>query len=283
MNWSGLPQCYEFDTGEIIGGIQPYMNYHGVCGLMHRDYKVEPVRHYKAFLNAEYYLRPGSGMKMYPRIMSQAKEITHELVDDSVILRFPAEPDFGLEMDLAYRASGDAVDCDMVIRPSIEIPRFEIFFASYVVEAFDETWVPLVGADGSESWVKLNNRVELNRTFGVARDSDAIEMKGDGRYGDLSKNLHRDIEDRFYSKPILVARNSTNGFSIIFLLDPKVTTYLTGQYHGWDTAHDWCFGDDLVPEKQLIARTRMVYRCLPDSTTLCEEVDRLWEGFLGGE
>ena len=283
MKWSGLPQCYEFDTGEITGGIQPYMNYHGVCGLMHREYKVEPIRHYKAFLNAEYYLRPGFGMKMYPRIMSLAKEITHELVDDTVTLRFPAEPDFGLEMDLAYRAAGDAVDCDMVIRPSVEIPRFEIFFASYVVEAFDETWVPLAEADGSESWVKLNNRVELNRTFGVARDADAIEMKGDGRYGDLSRNLHRDIEDRFYSKPILVARNSANGFSIIFLLDPDVTTYLTGQYHGWDTAHDWCFGDDLVPGKRLAARTRMVYRCLPDANAIGEEIDGLWNRFLGGE
>ena len=279
MNWGGLQQCYEFDTGEIMGGIQPFMNYHGVCGLMHRDYKIEPIRHYKAFLNAEYYLRPDSGMVMYPRQMSLARKITHELSDDTVTLRFPSEPDFGLEMELAYRAEGDAVDCDMVIRPSKEIPRFEIFFASYIVEAFDETWAPLANADGSESWERLNNRVEVNRTFGIARDADAIEMRGDGRYGDPSKGLHRDVEDRFYSKPILVARNSDNGFSLIFLLDPGVTTYLTGQYHEWDTAHDWCFGEDLVPGNELVARTRMVYRCLPDPSILGEQVNSLWEAF----
>tara|TARA_B100001123_G_scaffold446722_1_gene602003 strand:+ start:6175 stop:7023 length:849 start_codon:yes stop_codon:yes gene_type:complete len=279
MNWSGLPQCYEFDTGEIMGGIQPYMNYHGVCGLMHRDYKVEPIRHYKAFLNAEYYLRPGSGMVMYPRQMSLAGKISHDNTDDTVNLRFPSEPDFGLEMDLSYRAQGDAVDCDMVIRPSKEIPKFEIFFASYIVEAFDETWVPLKNEDGSESWELLDNRVEVNRTFGIARDVDAIEMRGDGRYGDPARGLHRDVEDRFYSKPILVARNSTNGFSLIFLLDPISTTYLTGQFHKWDTAHDWCFGDDLVPGKDLVARTRMVYRCLLEPGILGEQVNSLWDAF----
>ena len=76
--WSGLSQCYEFDTGEIMGGIQPFTNYHGICGLMHRDYRVGVVRYNKAFLNAEYYLRPGSGMVMYPRRLSLAREVAHE-------------------------------------------------------------------------------------------------------------------------------------------------------------------------------------------------------------
>lgn len=152
LAWSNLPQCYEFDTGETMGGIQPCMNYHGVCGLMHRDWMVETVRHYKAFLNAEYYLRPGSGMVMYPRQISLARETAHALRDDAVAIRFPAEPAFGLEMDLVYRPHGDAVDMRMQIRPSKDIPAFEIFFASYVVEAFDETWVPLRNGDGSDQY-----------------------------------------------------------------------------------------------------------------------------------
>ncbi len=168
--WSGLSQCYEFDTGEIMGGIQPFSNYHGICGLMHRGYRAGVVRHSKALLNAEYYLRPGSGMVMYPRRLTLGRKVAHELNQNGVAVHFPAEPDFGLEMDLFYRPHGDAVDLKMTIRPSADIQRFEIFFASYIAEVFDETWVPIVNAEGRRTWTRLNNRAVINRTFGVARN-----------------------------------------------------------------------------------------------------------------
>ncbi len=279
--WSGLSQCYEFDTGEIMGGIQPYMNYHGICGLMHRDYKVGVVRHYKALLNAEYYLRPGSGMVMYPRRLSLARKVVHELTQDEVAVHFPAEPEFGLEMDLVYWPHGDAVDLKMTIRPSVDIPRFEIFFASYIAEGFDETWVPLANADGSWTWTRLNNRAEINRTFGVVRDDLSRELLQDGRFGDPEKGLHRDLANRNFGLPILAARNSANGFTLAFLCDPVITTYLTGQYHGWDTAHDWCYGRDLAAGVEMVAHTRMVYRCFPDSRAMGKGIDELWTAFAG--
>ncbi len=279
--WSDLPQCYEFDTGDIMGGIQPYMNYHGICGLMHRDYKVGVVRHYKAFLNAEYYLRPGSGMVMYPRRLSQARRVAHGLSQDGVAIHFPAEPDFGLEMDLFYRPHGDSVDLKTTIRPSVDIQRFEIFFASYIAEVFNETWAPLANSDGSRAWTRLDNRVEINRTFGVVRDELSREMLQDGRFGDPTGGLHRDLEDRDFSLPILAARNSSNGFTLVFLCDPVLTTYLTGQYHGWDTAHDWCYGRDLAAGAEMVAHTRMVYRCFPDVREMGKGIDELWTAFAG--
>ncbi|MDE2999234.1 MAG: hypothetical protein OXU79_09185 [Gemmatimonadota bacterium] len=277
--WSGLSQCYEFDTGEIMGGIQPFTNYHGICGLMHRDYMAGAVRHNKAFLNAEYYLRPGSGMVMYPRRLSLSREVAHDLTLDGVAIRFPAEPDFGLEMDLHYRPLGDAVDLKTTIRPSVDIRRFEVFFASYIAGVFDETWVPIANVEGARAWTRLDNREVINRTFGVAGNDLSRAMIQDGRYGERDRGLHRDLEERDFSLPILAARDSSSGFTLVFLCDPVHTTYLTGQYHGWDTAHDWCYGGDLTAGKEMVTRTRMVYRCFPDARALGTGIDELWAAF----
>ena len=279
--WSGLSQCYEFDTGEIMGGIQPFSNYHGICGLMHRGYRAGVVRHSKALLNAEYYLKPGSGMVMYPRRLTLGRKVAHELNQDGVAVHFPAEPDFRLEMDLVYRPHGDAVDLKMTIRPSADIQRFEIFFASYIAEVFDETWVPIVNAEGGRTWTRLNNRAVINRTFGVARNDLSREMIQDGRYGEPDRALHRDLEESDLSLPILAARNSSNGFTLVFLCDPAHTTYLTGQYHGWDTAHDWCYGADLTAGAEMETHTRMVYRCFPDARVLGRGIVELWTAFAG--
>ena len=203
------------------------------------------------------------------------------MVDDTVAIHFPSEPDFGLEMDLVYRPHGDAVDMKMVIRPSMNIEKFEIFFASYIVEAFDETWVSLTNEDGSEQLMKLNNRAVLNRTFGAVRDEAARANIRDGRYGEkLGEGIHKDIEHRPFGKPVLVARNSQNGFSLVFLCDPRATTYLTGQYHGWDTAHDWCYGQDLVAGQEMVADTRLVYRQFADPGMMDDGISDLWRSFV---
>ncbi len=93
--------------------------------------------------------------------------------------------------------------------------------------------------------------------------------------------MHRDLEESDFSLPILAARNSSNGFTLVFLCDPAHTTYLTGQYHGWDTAHDWCYGADLAAGAEMVTHTRMVYRCFPDARVLGRGIAELWTAFAG--
>ena len=173
------------------------------------------------------------------------------------------------------------MDLKTTIRPSVDIRHFENFFASYIAEVFDETWVPIVNAQGARTWTRLNNRVVLNRTFGIVRDGLSREMIRDGRYGEPDRGLHRDLEERDFSMPILAARNSSNGFTLVFLCDPVHTTYLTGQYHGWDTAHDWCFGGDLTAGAEMVTQTRMVYRCFSDARAMGKGIESLWTAFAG--
>ena len=127
LHWSGATECYEFDTGELFGAIQPYSWYHGVAGLVHRQNKVDVVRPRNALLNAEYYLRPGSGPLMKPRELSSAKKTTHRLVDGTVILQFPPEPDYAFQMQLEYWPHGDSIDMQMTVAPSERHTGFRDF------------------------------------------------------------------------------------------------------------------------------------------------------------
>jgi hypothetical protein len=278
--WSRATQSYEFDTGSLFGCIDPHSWYHGVAGLVQCEDQVDVVRPRKAFLNAEYYRKPGMERRMLPRMLSIDKKTTHELSQGRVFVRFPEEPLYGFAMELAYRPHADAVDMQVTIRPSKDVPQFEIFFASYVCESFSETWTPLKSQEGEQRWKRLDNRNVINECFGVLREvADGTADGEGGSSGERTGGPPRTIEKQPFSKPILVARNPSNGLAIVFLCDPHATTSLAGQYHGWDTAHDWWFGADLAAGQPMRASARMIYRRFEDPSSMFEEVDREWSDF----
>jgi len=274
IRWSEATESYEFDTGELFGRITPYGDYHGLAGLQHRSDPVNLVRPGNSFLNAEYYIRSGMDRQFLPRQISRSKRTTHELLDDSVVLHFPPEPDYALALDLAYTIQGDTIDLAMTIRPTKDVPDFEIFFASYVCESLDETWVPLVGPDGAREWKKLNNRREVGSLFGVMRDAAQL-----GLLPAELPDASIEVENQPFSEPILVARDSRRGLALVFLCDPHVTKYLVGQHHGWDTAHDWSFGTALRAGKAFRAVARLVCRPFPDVSRMQDEIATLWDAF----
>ena len=279
LSWSEATQCYEFDTGQLFGCIEPHTWYHGIAGLVHREHQLDIVRPRKALLNAEYYLRTATARQMLPRQLSRDKKTVHEIRNGRVLVHFPQEPTCQFTMDLEYEPRQDHVDLRMTISPSRDIPRFEVFFASYVAESLGETWVPLQSEDGVQRWKKLDNRQVTNEVFQVVRDARARTLVGDGRWGPGSPNVIK-LEARPFSKPILVARNPRTALAVVFLLDPRMTTLLAGQYHGWDTAHDWCFGSDLVAGQKMRAMARMIYRRFEDVPSMFAAIEAEWSTFV---
>jgi hypothetical protein len=281
LRWSPATQSYEFDTGTLFGCIAPYGWYHGIAGLMHRNEYVNVVRPRNALVNAEYYLQPGSGTRMYPRQISADKKTTHTREGNSVIIQFPREPDYEINMQLTYTPRGDAIDMSMKILSAKDVQKFEIFFASYVVEVFSQTWVPLRGANDTRKWIRLLNREVVNDCFGAVRDQNKREILGDGRWGAvLTKSLQSNLQEKPFSEPILIARNPGSGFSLVFLCDPDATTFVGGQYHGWDTAHDWCFGTNLKADQPFVCSCRFIYRHFADSAQMMQQVDAEWSRFV---
>jgi len=274
IRWNKTTDSYEFDTGQILGTIGPFGWYHGVTGMMHRSGPINLVRPENSFLNVEYYIRPGAGRKMLPRKISGDRRTTHKLLYDSAALHFPPEEEYALSLDLRYSIQDDAVDMVLTVTPGIDVPVFETFFASYVCEALRETWVPLGSNDGLREWVKLCNRGRLNAVFSIMRDASLFGLLP-AEYPDLPV----DVQDRPFSEPILIARDSTSGLALIFLCDPHLTKYLSGQYHGWDTAHDWSFGVALEAGQEIKAHSRLICRPFSSAEQMCESVIELWHEF----
>lgn len=273
-NWNDATACYEFDTGVLFGCIRPFGHYHGIGGLMHRKLRLDLVRPEKAFLNAEYYIRPASGRQMLPRNLSHDRKTTHETRDHAVTLHFPPEPEFGLHLELSYLPHADIIDMRIRIRPTKDVDRLEIFFASYVCAALSETWVPLRNPKAKRAWVMLDNRRRLNGIFGIMSDRSLRDLLP-RQY----PNHPVKVEKRVFSEPILVAKEPAQGLAIIFLCDPQTTKYLAGQYHGWDTAHDWSLTADLAKGREVEAWVRMICRSYVDAQTMFEEIPSLWVEF----
>lgn len=275
--WIELTDTYMCDTDQLSGGIKPFGHYHGVCGLVHRHRPFNLVKPAGAFLNAEYYIRPGSAAKMVPRALSRQQLTTHEQIDDDVVVRFPPEPEYGLSLALTYSVRDEAIDMRMTIDPTADVPGFQIFFASYVCEALDETWVPLRNPDGTRDWSKIHHLGNLGDTFGVLRDSAARKRLLD-KYPDLDSSI--EVQTRPFDRPILVARDSTDGLALVIMCQPDITPYVMGQYHVWDTAHDWAFAVDLRAGERVGARARMVCCPLPDVAGMSGMIDDRWGTFV---
>ena len=274
--WIELIETYTFDTGRLHGGIKPWGHYHGVCGLVSRHRPFNLVKPAGAFLNAEYYIRPGTAAKMVPRALARQKLTTHEQIGDDVVVRFPPGPEYGLSLALRYSIGDDAIDMRITIDPTADIPGFQIFFASYVCEALDETWVPLRRSDGTREWATLARMNDRGATFGALRD-DSARKHLLNKYPDLDSSI--EVQSRPFDRPILVARDSKDGMALVIMCQPDITPYVMGQHHGWDTAHDWAFAFDLHAWERIEAGARMVCCPLPDVDVMSGVIDDLWDTF----
>jgi len=114
----------------------------------------------------------------------------------------------------------------------------------------------------------------------VLRRGERVEQSGDRSGKGQAGGPRRRIEKQPFSKPILIARDPSNGLAIVFLCDPRATTSLAGQYHGWDTAHDWWFGANLVAGQPMSASARMIFRRFKDVSPMFAEVENEWTDFV---
>ena len=287
ITWSNLQRCYVFDTGILTGGIEPFSHYHGLCGLMHTDLKLNIVQTKKSLLNAEYFVSPATGSKdqkrprAIPREASHARETVHSCDSMSVVISFSPEPEYETSMKLTYTPFGNSVDLAVELLPQRDVPGFEVFFASYICEDFDETWVCFkdcrnVNPGGAPAWKRLDNREVLNSVFRIPRDRTSALLIEDGRWGKNLPLLPKvNTGETFFYRPAIVARSSQTGFALLFMMSPKSTSTLAGQYHGWDTAHDWSFGFDLVKGRPEHAQARLTYTKIEDSAEIglvCEDL-----------
>ena len=199
---------------------------------------------------------------------------------DAVVFEVDADQtlDWDLSVKFRYTPGPDWIDFEMRLMPNKEHRDFDFFFASYIVEDMESTWVPALVC-GREEWRKLDNRKTKpwGPIYGVPRDDDYRKFIYDGRYGD-AKNL-AGIESYNYSRPIIVCHKQDTGLACITMVEPEKNRMLCGQHHQSETAHDFTFSGDLTPGELLTGKARLVVRNIGSFPEASKEIDRMWHEF----
>ncbi len=184
-------------------------------------------------------------------------------------------------MDLVYEFHADnKIDLAYRLLPKRDIPKFEVFTASYIADAMGKTCIPYKTA-GGRRWDIFGKNQSVagagQQTFNFVRDDGTGDILTDGRHPvtDFSS-----WKRHYYDLPLIVAM-SDDGYVMAFFVEAKWCSVLTGQHHEVDTVRDWALLTDLKQGRPWAARARMVYDRLGGSEAeKCEHVQRLYQQFL---
>ena len=187
--------------------------------------------------------------------------------------------DWDLAVEFRYTPGPDWIDLEMRLLPNRAHEGFDFFFASYIVEDMESTWVPAL-IDGKEEWRKLDNRKTepWGRMYGVPRDDTYRQMMFDGRYAGVEED-RGGIEDYCYSRPIIVCHKQETGLACVTLIEPEKNRVLCGQKHQHETAHDFTFSGDLAPGELFTGKARLVVRNIGSFPDAVHELNKMWDEF----
>ena len=186
--------------------------------------------------------------------------------------------DWNFSVEFRYTPGPDWIDFEMRLQPNTSHRDFDFFFASYLIEDMESTWVP-ASIDGREEWRKLDNRRSepWGNMYHVPRDDAYRQLLYDGRYRDAEDNPG--VADFHYSRPILVCHKQASGLACVTLIEPGRSRTLCGQKHRYETAHDFTFSGDLVAGHPFTGRARLVVRNIGPFPDAVGEIDAMWSEF----
>ena len=287
MNFQSI-NTFPFETEWLLGEIRcDNVPKPGVIYLAHKGdpkppykpgYDLLPEVPRQALLMPEWLKKSGrsDGIFWHPCSAKAASSIE----DDTVVFKVEADQtlDWNLSVEFRYTPGPDWIDFEMRLLPNAAHQDFDFFFASYIVEDMESTWVPGL-IDGREQWRKLDNRrtEPWGRLYFVPRDAACRQQIFDGRYGDMKDRSG--IEDYDYARPIIVCHKQDTGLACATLIEPQKCRVLGGQKHQYETAHDFTFSSDLVPGEIFTGKARLVVRQIGSFPDAVRHIDAMWDEF----
>ncbi|MBI4553900.1 MAG: hypothetical protein HY710_16655 [Candidatus Latescibacteria bacterium] len=276
---------YRFETDYLIGEIRPDLPKAGVVLCRHKPsgFELLPEPPLHALLMPEWLMRPGQrreGIFWNPCWARPDVRVEGE----GVVFHVPATQtrEWNIDVTFRYAPGPDWIDLSCTLVPGSAIDDFEFFFASYINEAMERTYVSAALPDG-ESWQWLDNR--KTKPYGppyfIVRDERARQYLEDGRWHLGGNAREKGLEpDWYYARPILLAMQESTGLAAVTLVEPQVCTLLGGQHHHVETAHDFTFSGHLRPQEPLVGRARVVIRKIGQFPQASAQLDTMWTEFI---
>ena len=255
---------FAFDTGALKGtlradgkcqGIIPLVDTRSGANLAH---SVGVLSYYRLFSTGKRYAD------------GRSRPTTNKLLPDGAVkIHWPADEANPFEMEALFRwKSPTTIDLETTVKPTQDLPRFEVFLSSYFAKEFRSfVYVkPARSGSGKPGFLAADVSPLLQGTYlAFPRDLAAAQIVLDGRW-ELGHNPVQWSVTRYLAAPMAMRRDEKSDLTALFLSRPEDCFAIETPYNmtppdgvaGHYSTYLSLFGGDLKAGQATAARVRLV-------------------------
>jgi len=256
---------FAFDTGALKGtlradgksqGILPLVDVKTGANLAH---SVGIFSYYRLFSTGKRY---GDAARNWPT--------TSQLLPDGAVqVHWPAHETHPLEMDAIFRwKSPSTLDLETIVKPGVDMPRFEVFLSSYFAPSFRSLVYakPARYGGGKPGFLAADvNPLVIGTYLAFPRDLAAAQIVFDGRW-ELGHNPVQWSVTRYLAAPLAMRRDEKADLACVMMSRPEDCFAILTPYNmtppdgvaGHGSLYFSLFGRDLKAGETAAARVRLV-------------------------
>jgi hypothetical protein len=257
---------YDFDTGVLRGKMRWDGQSQGICELIHVESGVQVVQvggslmcPYRIFSTSARY---GDAARDWPTKSKIRDDGTLEVV-------WPAAESHPLGMAAVYRwRSADTLDLETIVTPQQDMPRFEIFLASYFPNQFRASVYvkPNMFAEGGPALLAADVNPLVDGTYLMfPRDREAVSTIFDRRW-EFPPNPVQWSITRMIAGPLAVRKHESSGVAALMMSLPEDCFAVSMPYNkippdgvaGHGSLYLSLFGYDLKAGESRTVHSRLV-------------------------
>ncbi len=256
---------YVFDTGVLRGELRQAERTIGLTSLVHVPSATRLDGTYGIFS----YYRVFTTNKRYGHAAWEWPCASKLLPDGTVQIFWPADANRPIEMSATYRLSGpNTIDLETAVKAQKDLPRFEVFLASYFREGFAVPCVyvkenpqgegkpasPMAGKPGFMTAKKALGDWQM-----FPRDSEVLPLIRDGRWK-LEPNPVQWVIMPYMAAPVGVRQSTSGDLTAILMAPPEDCFAISTPYEGEGhySLYMSLFGRDMKAGQKAKAHTRLV-------------------------
>ncbi|UCC99113.1 MAG: hypothetical protein JSW66_04340 [Phycisphaerales bacterium] len=248
---------YVFDTGVLRGKLRQDDKTLGLSSVVHVPSGTRLDGAYGIFS----YYRVFTTNKRYGHAAWEWPCISKLLPDGAVQIFWPADENRPIETSATYRIAGQsAIDLETVVKAQKDLPRFEVFLASYFRETLA---IPFVYVRANPESERKGAFLRAKKSFGdwqmFPATTEALPIIRDGRWRQEPNPVQWAIMP-YMAAPVGIRRSATADLAVALMAPPQdcfaVSTPYEGESHY--SLYLSLFGRDLKAAETAKARSRLV-------------------------
>jgi len=250
---------YQFNTGVVQGTLRRNGKSRGLSEVTYLPQKIRIDGSVGLFG----FYRIFSENTRYGTALWDRNSTSKLLPDGAVQVHWPAEKEYPFEVTAIYRwTDASTLDLETTVKPAQDLPKFEVFLASYFHKDFPTSYV-YAKKESPRNTLRAEF-VEARESGGTwqmyPRDKQVLAMITDGRWQQKPHPVNWNIRE-FLAAPVGVRRHKKTGVNVVLMARPQdcfaVATPCANETHY--SLYLSLFGRDINKDKTIRARTRLLF------------------------